>query len=90
MWDRPECGPLFGSEGFGVGLQQGSERLGRSKLGRCVRACVCEGVGSHGLENRIYDENAFAAGVVRGTEYRHLSIWYGIYISCLLASQHSQ
>ncbi|CAN0061715.1 unnamed protein product [Ascophyllum nodosum] len=33
VWDRPECGPLFGSEGFGVGLQQGSERLGRSKLG---------------------------------------------------------
>eukprot|EP00752_Nemacystus_decipiens_P009521 g8510.t1 len=33
VWDKPECGPLFGSDGFGVGLQKGSERLGRSKLG---------------------------------------------------------
>ena len=36
MWDKPECGPLFGSDGFGIGLQKGSERLGRSKLGRWV------------------------------------------------------
>lgn len=34
VWDKPECGPLFGSDGFGVGMQKGSERLGRSKLGR--------------------------------------------------------
>eukprot|EP00904_Undaria_pinnatifida_P007042 jgi/Undpi1/3468/HiC_scaffold_16.g06840.m1 len=33
VWDKPECGPLFGSDGFGVGMQKGSERLGRSKLG---------------------------------------------------------
>ncbi|CAN0334956.1 unnamed protein product, partial [Ectocarpus fasciculatus] len=35
VWDKPECGPLFGSDGFGVGMQKGSERMGRSKLGRC-------------------------------------------------------
>ncbi|CAB1098757.1 unnamed protein product [Ectocarpus sp. CCAP 1310/34] len=33
VWDKPECGPLFGSDGFGVGMQKGSERMGRSKLG---------------------------------------------------------
>lgn len=34
VWDKPECGPLFGSDGFAVALQKGSERMGRSKLGR--------------------------------------------------------
>lgn len=36
VWDKPECGPLFGSDGFGVSMQKNSPKIARCKLGRCV------------------------------------------------------
>lgn len=33
VWDKPECGPLFGSDGFGVSMQKNSPKIARCKLG---------------------------------------------------------